>query len=318
MKKIADKVFETHEYRAYETLTIEAEKEIRALVDDIQLKPDISSRTKTITSINDKIEREGYDDFLDEISDISGIRIACMTRKQKEHAISLMKNHFSVADHKPSKNDPYTMGYNDEKLILRLGSRYNSPDYTTIRDLKFEVQVRFIFMDAWAKFSHAFAYKDENSIPPELLRKIQIMGAACEMLDDLADDYAERINRFRTEIREEFTTDKSSLAATPINMESLQAYLEYRFPDMPIKRHIQSLIVQDINKATYHTIADIDHAVTNAKDFLDWYSKEQPELLTSGADYVTKALGWTDATFRRKHAFGSVTRKAFETFEKRH
>lgn len=317
MKKYADKVFEHNEYRYYAALTIEAEREIRALLSEMQIEPDISSRTKTITSINDKIEREGYDNFQEEMNDISGVRVACMTRKQKDDAISLIKKHFLVAMQKPSKDDPYTMGYNDEKLILCLGSRYTSQDYESIRNLKFEVQIRFVFMDAWAKFSHAFAYKDENSIPPELLRKIQIMGAACEMLDDLADNYAEKINQFRAGIREEFTADTSSLAATPINMESLQAYLEFRFPGMPIKRHIQSLIVQDINKTTYRTIADIDRAVANAKDFLDWYSNEQPELFTSGADYVTKALGWTDAIFRRKHAFGSVTRKAFETFEKR-
>jgi hypothetical protein len=55
VRKIADKTFESLDYRDYLALTIQAEKEILALFDDAELPPDISSRTKSIKSI-----RQGY------------------------------------------------------------------------------------------------------------------------------------------------------------------------------------------------------------------------------------------------------------------
>ena len=315
MRKIADKTFENLDYRDYRALTIEAEKEIRALLADAELQPDISSRTKTIDSINDKIERKQYDDFLSQMKDIAGVRIACMTKKQKDSAIELLRTKFDVLEHEPSKNDPYTMGYNDEKMILRFGDKFKSAAYDTLRNKPFEVQIRYIFMDAWAKFSHSFAYKDEDDIPPEMLRKVHIMAAACEMLDDLADSYAEQISALRQTIKADLAKGDTASINTPINMESLQAYLEVKYPGMVVKRHIQALIIRDLDKEKYRTIADIDRAVEGAQDFLAWHSRQKPHLFTSGADYVTKALGWIDSDFRKKHAFGVETRQAFRNFE---
>src|SRR5262245_46126166 len=100
---------------------------------------------------------------------------------------------FELIEHKASISDADKMGYVDEKLILKLGDRYLGERYDAIRDIPFEVQLRFIFMDAWARFSHKFAYKEEASIPAGLLRKIRTMSAACEMLDGLADDCANAV-----------------------------------------------------------------------------------------------------------------------------
>jgi|GEM_PF-4479846 len=136
MKRIADKVFENITYAEYRALTIEAEKHIRALFADVEIKPDISSRTKTIQSINDKIDRNGYADFEKEMKDISGVRIAYMTKQQKEDAVKLLKEKFVLVAHEPSKEDPYSMGYKDEKLILCLGHKFGSRDYASIRDKK--------------------------------------------------------------------------------------------------------------------------------------------------------------------------------------
>jgi GTP pyrophosphokinase len=314
MTKTADKVFEHTTYTVYGALTIEAEKQIRLLFERMGLQPDISSRTKTIKSINEKIERKGYKNFEDEMYDISGVRIACMTRPQKEEVIKLLKERFTVIAHELGQEDPYRMGYSDEKLILCFGD--TSEDYARLRGKRFEVQVRFLFMDAWAKFSHAFAYTDEKSIPTELLRKIQIMAAVCEMLDGLADAYAQGRDRFGDEIKEGFAHSTAKFANTPINLDSLQAYLEFKFPEKVVDRHIQSLIVRDIDPSKYKTIADIDDTLTRAKDFLDWWSGREPKLFTSGASYVTKALGWLDTDFRKCHPFGSQTRQAFGEFER--
>jgi GTP pyrophosphokinase len=177
------------------------------------------------------------------------------------------------------------------------------------------VQLRYIFMDAWAKFSHAFLYKKKKDIPDELNRKVHIMAAACEMLDNVADTYAGAIIEFRENIKGRFKEKSSSFNETPINMESLQAYLEFKFPNKTVKRNIQSLILRDIDSNQYKSISDIDSAIEKAKDFLEWYEPRKPDWFTSGADYVTKALGWIDPEFRKNHPFGTPTREAFRDFE---
>jgi hypothetical protein len=91
--------------------------------------------------------------------------------------------------------------------------------------------------------------------------------------------------------------------------------LEYKLQNYPIDRRIQSLIIRDIDRERYKSIADIDNVFTNAKDFLQWYAIKQPNLFVSGADYLTKALGWVDIDFRNKHPFGRMTREAFQEYE---
>ena len=315
MPSIADKVFEHNSYNAYRALTAEADKLITDAVANLNPPVNLTSRTKTIASINEKIARENYQDFQNEMKDIAGIRITCMMKRQKEEAIQILKNNFDLIEHKATDSNPYKMGYADDKLILKLGNRFLAPEYDPIRELPFEVQIRFIFMDAWAKFSHAFAYKEEANIPPELLRKIQIMSAACEMLDGLADDYANSIEARVAEVVDEIkSASKTELDRIPINMESLQAYLELNFPGKPIDRRTQSSILKDIDRARYKTIADIDRAIADAAKFTDWYAVKSPTIFASGADYVTKALGWTDPEFRQKHPFGRPTREAFRQF----
>ena len=122
MLPIADKVFEHKRYQVYQALTIEAEKLIRGVLASLTPRPDISSRTKSISSINDKITRENYEDFEKQMLDISGIRIMCMTKRQKDQAVEILKDHFEVIAHKVPDSDPYKMGYVNEKLILKLGS----------------------------------------------------------------------------------------------------------------------------------------------------------------------------------------------------
>ncbi|MPZ37244.1 MAG: hypothetical protein GEU95_04145 [Rhizobiales bacterium] len=311
----ADAVFEKTRYEIYQALTRAAEEEIRRVLSDIEIPPDISSRTKSIKSINDKIDLKNYDDFQTQMKDISGVRIVCMTSRQKEHVAKQLKKQFEVIEYEPRTSDPYSMGYLDEKLILAFGKNYPDRTYERIRRIPFEVQIRFVFMDAWAKFSHAFAYTEESSIPPELLRKIQIMSAASEMLDDLADSYADRLLSLQAKIKTDLASNEVQYAAMPVNMETLQAYIEVKFPGKSIKRHIQAFILADINRKRYGTIADVDRAVNAAKPFLIWYSQRAPERFEGGADYITKGLGWIDPEFRRKHAFGKATRNAFDEFD---
>lgn len=108
--------------------------------------------------------------------------------------------------------------------------------------------------------------------------------------------------------------DPDILLEAPITAESLHTYTRWRFPDRPPSDRVQRILLSDLDLGRYKTIGDLDNAVTRASTAVAAYAQEKPEWFQYGTDFITKALGFVDPDFRRRHRFAARTQEALDQY----
>jgi putative GTP pyrophosphokinase len=184
------------EYQArrphYEEFTAKVLELIRSLLRirsiDVHL---LDGRTKEIESFREKLGRasKSYTDPLSEISDLSGIRIIAYYNEDVDVVSELLKAEFDVDW--PNSSDrrvasrPEEFGYQSLHYVVRLNAaRRNLLEWSHLRDLRAEIQVRTVLQHAWAAISHKIQYKRESEVPVLLRRKLFRLSALLEIADD--------------------------------------------------------------------------------------------------------------------------------------
>lgn len=134
--------------------------------------------------------------------------------------------------------------------------------------MKAEIQVRTILMHAWSEIEHKMAYKRDAHIPNQFKRKLSIMSARLEDADLQFEELREGMANYRDELinkanKEDGIFDKS----LPLNLDNLQAFLDYYFPDRH-KNIYQTRQVLDELLSRSITMEELVEDIDIVKDFL--------------------------------------------------
>lgn len=149
----------------------------------------IESRTKSETSFRDKATRasKNYSQPLQEIDDISGVRIITFYQDHADAVGALIESEFVVmsSDRSAASSDPSAFGYRSAHYVVGLHTgRADLLEWAGLGSLKAEIQVRTVLQHAWAAISHKLQYKREADVPKELRRKLFRLSALFELADD--------------------------------------------------------------------------------------------------------------------------------------
>jgi putative GTP pyrophosphokinase len=187
----------------------------------------VTSRVKTLASLEDKAQRKEYADPLTEAPDIVGARVVALFLSDLPRISDLVKSMFDVRASE-DKIDPATFGYMSLHYEALIRSEHSGPRYDAIRGIPFEIQVRTILMDAWANVSHYLAYKGEDTIPVSLRRDFFALSG----LFYVADKHFEMFVGGARELQRETVQDLRAGRNTDLdlNVETLSAFLRTRFP----------------------------------------------------------------------------------------
>ncbi len=133
---------------------------------DYELIDHINVRIKSPESIIKKMQKRNialtYQNMIENINDIAGIRIVCPLKKD----IVSIKDFFTrlpgvnVLKEKDYITNPKKSGYSSYHLILEVPVMLAKQDIY----VKVEVQIRTIAMDFWASLEHKAKYKTEDEI----------------------------------------------------------------------------------------------------------------------------------------------------------
>lgn len=203
-------------------LTLLAESKIRIHA--------IEKRAKDVDSFQQKLQKpeKQYDDPLQQITDLCGIRIIVYYVDDLEFVKGLLEKEFTVdVDNSSDRGallKPNEFGYRSHHYIISLSNnRSELPEWHAFGDIKAEIQVRTVLQHAWASISHALQYKNSEEVPAELSRKLFRVSGLLELADEEFTD----IKRHSIEIS---TNVAQSLGAgnlkIEINGNSLRQYLE--------------------------------------------------------------------------------------------
>jgi len=270
-------------------------------------------RVKSVTSLEEKLQRKNYD-TLESVPDLAGVRVVTLFDVETRNVLELIRQHFTVIEeHGPDEALGIDkMGYVAHHLIVILGSqRYAGPRYNGVRNLRCEIQVRTAIQDAWALVSHNLAYKQEKTIPPSVLRRLNKVSALLEVAQDVFESVRESREEYARHIRAQ-QEDPESFLRLPVDSDTLMAYTRKLLPELPISDNIHALLMRDLDLTRYRTLGDVDALVQSALPRVREYARTAPELFRFGTDYITKSFGLGDLAFRARHPFGTHTRRFFD------
>jgi putative GTP pyrophosphokinase len=195
----------------------------------------LSGRTKTVSSFAEKLTRKGekYADPLRDLPDLTGIRVVVPYLRDVPAVVRVLKEQLSILSEDRSGPPPEEttdrFGYRSVHLVVGLGRRRASlSEWAEFASYHAEIQVRTILQHAWASASHKTVYKkEERGLPVILRRRLARLSALLELADDelsaLASDAEQLGETYASQVAEGDLT-------IPLNLMSMQAYLEQRAP----------------------------------------------------------------------------------------
>jgi putative GTP pyrophosphokinase len=168
----------------------------------------IEHRTKDVESFRAKLSKPGrlYDRPLEEITDLSGIRVILYYTEDLDRVSDLVQREFAVDSERSSDRraslQPNELGYLSVHHVLKLNSaRSDLTEWAPFKSYIAEIQLRTVLQHAWAAISHALHYKHEAEVPREMTRRLFRLSGLLELADQefsvLREQKADVIERVR-------------------------------------------------------------------------------------------------------------------------
>ena len=146
----------------------------------------ITSRIKTKESIVGKMKKKNYDmtynDLIEKINDIAGIRVICTFKSDIYKVIKIIHKipNIRILKEKDYIKNPKKSGYMGYHIILEDFIQYDD----TYIPIKVEIQLRTMAMDFWATTEHKIKYKKKYELSSKDSKKMKIYSKILNIIDD--------------------------------------------------------------------------------------------------------------------------------------
>lgn len=157
----------------------------------------ISSRIKSPESIIGKMQKKNlemsYQNLIENINDIAGIRIICTFKddiKQVKELIKRMQT-IEVLKEKDYIKKPKKSGYSAYHIIVELPMKYKAQDIY----VKAEIQICTMAMNFWSTAEHKIKYKAKGKLSKLDSKKLEIYAKIINKIDEkMKKIYRKKIN----------------------------------------------------------------------------------------------------------------------------
>lgn len=259
----------------------------------------VTRRAKTLKSFIEKFGRKQYGKPFDEITDFAGVRVTHLYRGDQDEIEGLVRQEFEIVEivDKLEEHGPERFGYGAVHYIIRLGPKSSGARYDDLKHLVCELQVRTVLQDAWAIIDHHLVYKETASVPKTLQRRLNSLVG----LFETADDQFDRLRQDRENYVRDVETKKAGedFLAQAVNFDTLKAYAEWKFPELPVDDGNVELIVTLLDKSRFPTLQAVDDAYETHKDMIELDAAKQISgtPYREADDYVDMALLLADSSY---------------------
>lgn len=188
---------------------------------------DVACRPKEPESFKEKIDRKGYKNPQEQMTDLAGIRVIAFTESDVERVKELIDRAFHIhlekSLDKGAELGKDRFGYRSVHFVCDLGDRRLTLDENTpFQNRVFEIQVRTVLQHAWAEIQHDRGYKFEGVLPADIERRLYAQAAILESVD-------REFDRLAREVDKHAKVSEAKTAAGDLDIEitsaSLSAYV---------------------------------------------------------------------------------------------
>ncbi|MRN54885.1 GTP pyrophosphokinase [Paenibacillus monticola] len=286
----------------------------------------IESRIKEYDSFAEKIERKEILSPFEEINDILGLRIVCLFLSDIPKIHKIINSAFTILeeDNKIDGSNVESFGYMSLHIIVKMKDNLSGPRYDYIKELRFEIQVRTMAMDSWANISHYLDYKSENDIPSDLKRDFHALSGLFYVADKHFEMFF-KSKKENTALIIKKLEHTLSNTEEEINIDSLKAYMKFKFPNRLHKMGASSIsdVINQLYNSRYRYINQIDEKIDQASEAFLQYEKDHPpgsENSKKKQQYadlgvIRISLDIIDENFRKLSSYDTETRE-YENYQK--
>lgn len=182
-----DRLLERYESRTelLRLLAANLERETRGALEGVPHVDRVYYRVKGTKSFAEKAQdpknNPPYEDPLVEIEDQVAGRVLVFFLGDIPLVLAELSRNFTQVEsarRKPEKDEEF--GYESHHLICMIPPQAKPEEWSNLTDLPttFELQVRTLFMHAWAEPQHDLEYKTSHDLPPEIRKELFWVAAS--------------------------------------------------------------------------------------------------------------------------------------------
>ncbi|MBN1593473.1 MAG: hypothetical protein JW941_09560 [Candidatus Coatesbacteria bacterium] len=241
----------------------------------------VTRRTKSAHSFCEKAKRRGLRDPLKEITDIAGVRVVFLYKSDRKAIETVIQESFEVVKKvdKTDPNEPDRFGYQALHFLIRLRKEASCARYDDLRELGCEIQVRTILQDAWAIVAHHLSYKDEASVPKEIMKNLNALSGVFVTADNQFNAVRSELEAYRKKLRKQISERKQDFLGQRIDLDNLIEYLYWRFPNRgPTTREAGEALLLELRELGYGKLEDIELAVSRSLKAIEAIEKHHPPI----------------------------------------
>lgn len=159
------------------------------------IKSRIKTRESAIKKLQNKNYQVNYENLVNHVHDMVGIRIVCSFLSDVYDIIKLIENSsiIKVKEKKDYINNPKETGYMSYHLIVYVPIHLNGHE----EYVEAEIQIRTSAMDFWASLDHKMQYKFPSVIPDEIKKELYNCSMDIKKLDQKMLYLNEIVNKYK-------------------------------------------------------------------------------------------------------------------------
>ncbi|MGP9420597.1 GTP pyrophosphokinase [Pseudomonas reactans] len=188
----------------------------------------VSYRTKSKEGILEKVGRKQYKNPIEELTDISGVRVILYLESDIAKVSDIIKSTLHIDDKNSMNNEGRLssdkIGYRSVHYVCDIGEKRNAlEEYEFISGLNCEIQVRTMLQHAWAELTHDRNYKLGANLPLQIQRKINLFSGMLEIADEGFSEIVNSIEEYKESIKD---NDLDQLFPQEINSINLYKFVQ--------------------------------------------------------------------------------------------
>lgn len=157
---------------------------------------EISSRVKTLNSIEEKVYRKSISQFeiFEKFDDIAGVRCTCEFLSDVYDVLEYIKQNplIKVLFIEDKIETPSESGYRGIHIIVSTDVYFQG---TLYENIKVEIQLRTAFQNAWSMKTHQLTYKRETDISADISKTMRMMSDSLKEADEAAQQIKETLRK---------------------------------------------------------------------------------------------------------------------------
>ena len=159
------------------------------------IKSRIKTRESAIKKLQNKNYQVNYENLVNHVHDMVGIRIVCSFLSDVYDIIKLIENSsiIRIKEKKDYINNPKETGYMSYHLIVYVPIHLNGHE----EYVEAEIQIRTSAMDFWASLDHKMQYKFPSVIPDEIKKELYNCSMDIKKLDQKMLYLNEIVNKYK-------------------------------------------------------------------------------------------------------------------------